>query len=651
MAERSHLILAYDANLAARQITQDTVDVFKIRTVPGGVAYPVPDCPPSYQRYKNFEKSKINGKYAWGKLGKPTNALYYHAPNLLPAIRSAGSRAWLVSGEADVWAMYSAGIRNVFSCGFTERNVVAGLPGRLKTWGVKKLYLAPDCDTVGMEWAAEIQAVLLAAGSPVEVIILALPAEIGSRYDVGRAWAEFNGPVNGFAHWLLALPPLEVVPAEETPQCNAPRLRPLDKVNPALARYRGRIAVALGVEEFAENGFSVKAVYCPFHDDQNPSASVHEAKGLYCHAEKRWYGWKRTLRQLGIGSKPKVYPLPVIPPIPPLPTLTYEIRQAMCQLDCTLTARLLDTLFANGVQAGTDLPIAEISKLAKSTKMSLNTVYRACEPIQTEMGTMIFLQKRLVSSNSLQPTGGNNENNSGKRRGRPSVYFRIPTLDELETTLRIEHTTRCYTSMTAAGVTSNRLYRAQVYSEMPRRHPGTYSRIFLAKGVGVSCSTAREYDQLAGLRVIEQQDRVEITTQNVDSLPEEPEKDFGVWLETGTGARYPQKRKLAKSLLKDGQSVELVRQMANWYGPGNVDGDNKTEVNGVQEVAQFASEASELASNSNFTPGSINDQTPKKLEDTAGLAVTRRLSNYEKLLLIMAERTAEETDRSAQDQR
>src|SRR5688500_5663051 len=60
---------------------------------------------------------------------------------------------------------------------------------------------------------------------------------------------------------------------------------------------------ALGVIDYGADNFSTKNVTCPFHDDKHPSASLHNEKGLYCHACARWYKWKDLAEQLGFPWK------------------------------------------------------------------------------------------------------------------------------------------------------------------------------------------------------------------------------------------------------------------------------------------------------------------------------------------------------------
>ncbi len=83
-----------------------------------------------------------------------------------------------MSGEADVWAMYSANIKNVFS-GFSESSVDQHFLEFLKNNQVSKVYIAPDLDRTGTNWSYKVQDALRTTNIDLEII--QLPADLGDK--------------------------------------------------------------------------------------------------------------------------------------------------------------------------------------------------------------------------------------------------------------------------------------------------------------------------------------------------------------------------------------------------------------------------------------------------------------------------------------
>ena len=135
--------------LRERRISDRTCKKFGIVPSFNGWVYPVPQSSVS-KRMKSYFSD--NGyKYRWipNKVGEIE--FYYHS-SLSQSVSEKSGECWFVSGEADVWAMDSANIPNVFS-GFTESSVSAKLEQFLLENGVTKLFLAPDLDNTGSNWA------------------------------------------------------------------------------------------------------------------------------------------------------------------------------------------------------------------------------------------------------------------------------------------------------------------------------------------------------------------------------------------------------------------------------------------------------------------------------------------------------------------
>ncbi len=107
--------------LAQRRITAGIVERLGITAGVHGWHYPVPGGADRV-RIKAYD-SQAQAKYRW-QPGKPAYARDYHALNFQEAVVRSRGAAWYVSGEADVWALLSAGIDHVFS-GYSEASVPA----------------------------------------------------------------------------------------------------------------------------------------------------------------------------------------------------------------------------------------------------------------------------------------------------------------------------------------------------------------------------------------------------------------------------------------------------------------------------------------------------------------------------------------------
>lgn len=136
-----------------------------------------------------------------------------------------------------------------------------------------------------------------------------------------------------------------------------------------------------------------------------------------------------------------------------------------------------------------------------------------------------------------------------------------------------------FDAMPERALTSDKLYRAEVYAALPRRKEGQYKRDTLGKDrLNISRRTALTYDKLAGLVVTPVLPaRQEMTPENVAKLPDhQPKKFRGMrWLETSTGERYPAERGAAILALQraadNGRPHEvltMVIRQPNYYKRG-----------------------------------------------------------------------------------
>jgi hypothetical protein len=548
--------------LENRRISPRTILSFQLTPdeISTGILYPVPNS--NHLRWKNFD-SQAKPKYQW-RWEKPAAAKYYHAPDLSDSIQTNAGACWLVSGEADVWALHSAGIEHVLSAGYSESSVPLDLVTDLQYFGVTTLYLAPDRDDTGERWARKVAARLM--GSGIELDVRRLPDALGVKADVGRAWQQYIREGWPFERWLLGLPRIDVEPdPATTPQVTRQGDIPLE--------YRQLVAEALGVKRFGEKGYS-QELHCPFHMDDEPSAYLHEMFGLYCFACGQWFTWTKTGGQIGVGTLREYMAahqtvhdgLPI--------QLWTEVREVLISHRLTTFSRCLDAIYMVGVQPGSIVTLESLVSSCSEYGFTASFIRRALKlgGDKREEQHPISLQLRPLLSSLQQEDGDNFVKKSG--RGRPPQEYRIPSPEEIGSTLKITATHRHYDPITLEGLRNDRRYRAEVMSARPSRRPGCYSRRELSEPLGLTPRTARRYDELAGLEVTPRFEETPLTTTDLMFLPTKRE-NFYTWLKTESGKTFTPTQDGGARALKTGETVYLVKRLTNHYqrkqdciGPG-----------------------------------------------------------------------------------
>lgn len=166
-----------------------------------GWAYPLYKASGQVYDAKRWKNADSGGtpKYAWLPK-KPDLVRYYLPPETLASIKAAWGKVYIASGEPDVMAFRAAGIKNSL-CWFGESSTPETLADDMDKLGVKLICIYPDRDDTGMKWAHTIRERL--EGSGIELMCMALPAEVGTKYDINKLWidcafdaAEFNRRLN-----------------------------------------------------------------------------------------------------------------------------------------------------------------------------------------------------------------------------------------------------------------------------------------------------------------------------------------------------------------------------------------------------------------------------------------------------------------------
>lgn len=499
--------------LYERRLSAEVLQLFSIQPHGSGWQYPAA----GGVRWKNAN-SKAQPKYAWIG-GKPEGAEFYHAPDLVQSIQSSSGALWIASGEPDVWALRSAGINHALS-GFTEASVRESLRELLYSLGVLIVYIAPDLDPAGQQWARKIATAL--NGSGIELDCRALPEALGSKADLGRAWQQFNSRIK-FEQWLTGLPRFEpeliVTPKEARIEATGETLHNVPD------DYRLAIIERLGVLSFGSDGWSNKTIYkgtkgkgkaqvlCPFHSDKHPSASVHKSIGLKCFSAcgGRVYLWHEIGEQIGLGSIGDWYKAHA--DIAQVRTeLTCELREALVKAGKTSAARVIDALYSIGYQAGNTFVIAEAGKQLKdlvSDKTLRSAINKDCGD-----GSFCLFFPTLLSlqQSTMEKTGKN-------LGGRPSKSFVMPAPSQIAEILGVRIGSH-YATMPAEALRDRKRYRAEVIAAQPRRKAGQYARKYLADRIGVTPRTAQNYDKLNNLKVTQMFNRQLLTAEDIAALPE-----------------------------------------------------------------------------------------------------------------------------------
>lgn len=519
--------------LSERRITPRVMTVFDIQPFKGGWKYPTPS---GGYRWKNAD-SKADPKYKW--LDGKDN--FYHAQDIASAIYSAGGACWFVSGEADVWAMQSAGITHAMS-GYTEAQVSPELPAYLESMGVTVLYIAPDLDQAGARFARLIAQAL--QESSIEIDARQLPDTLGDKGDIGKAWAGYTKR-QPFERWLLGLPRFIPEP-EPKPEPKAPQV----DAGIIPAGYRQLIADILQATEYQADGFTKKNVRCPFHNDgKHADASLHKDKGLYCHVCGRWFTWNETGIKIGAGSLRAWRLVNTY-------ALSTELREALLRDNKTSLARMLDAVALKGWIAGKEFARKD-AVIACSDLLSVWTIRQAL------LNLCGFFPPFYITSSMKEKTRINS-----KQRRPPKVY-KLPELSALASKLLVRQIH--FDEMPAHKIKIAADYRAEVYAALPRRKAGQYARKTLTERIAVSTRTGQSYDKRANLIVTPNIERQEFTPDEIADLPDKVYKNrkYNLWLEDESGKRYrPDKESIKRIADNGGGKVYRVIQSANTYKAG-----------------------------------------------------------------------------------
>lgn len=270
-------------------------------------------------RWKSFHSQRPAGDETWAKYRwlpeKPADAKYFCPPkcNLTEAVDDGFGTLYMVGGEVAAMTMIEAGWKNT-TCTFGDSAIPDTLLDDLKRWRVQTLHLIPDRDESGQRWACAIRDAL-SAQLDVKLIVSALPYDLEKSHgkDVNDFWLDsprdpggFNSMLFNLSHWRL--PEAQVQDTRWTP--------PEGDTVGLPARFLEAVERALDVRgDYNSDGWSLKHVRCPFHDDATPSANWNRTLSiLRCHSTcGQSYLAKEVGERFGIHLRDYLDSTPLIP--------------------------------------------------------------------------------------------------------------------------------------------------------------------------------------------------------------------------------------------------------------------------------------------------------------------------------------------------
>lgn len=254
-------------------------------------------------------------------------------------------------------------------------------------------------------------------------------------------------------------------------------------------------------------------------------------------------------------------PIPLIERAKQLPN---AVREALLQRKDGFLARVLDALLLTGVRVGEWLNTSQIIDVLGKVGIGRNTIYQALRM------TEIFNPQaptanadKSAEKHIKQCLFDSGTNPIKNKRGRPSLYFQMPSFDRLCQWLGVKN--RGSDTLTIADVQTPTAYRRALYQAHIKRAPGAYTRQWQSQRLGICGRTCRRYDRQCGISVYPRYHEQPILWDTLEGVINEDRTIGGRFMMDETGRRYPEDRLLAKRLLGQGRRLSLMVQGANYY--------------------------------------------------------------------------------------
>lgn len=308
----------------------------------------------------------------------------------------------------------------------------------------------------------------------------------------------------------------------------------------------------LGVHKFKSNGFSARNIKCLFHNDRQPSASLHREKGLYCHSCGQWYTWKAMAGKLGVewhtAKKSKQVHT----------YLTDEVIQKFLVHKRIRACQVLSELY----RLGYENKVLNVKEIIAVTGCSNSVVARMTKE------SLFF--PSLPTSYNIQEEGKRGNNS---KRGRKQRFLRVPTLSELETLLDCDDSKRFYTLEVSEDVAELKAEVIALPVKRAKDQTAQLPRMYLGRAAGVkSPKTVRKYMKMVS-DIEKDEDEGLLTVAEFDVMPE-TQKEYEQTRKNGRKHLRVRKMRfgynkeqalVAITLAGSLEGVTVVTQRANIY--------------------------------------------------------------------------------------
>lgn len=328
-----------------------------------------------------------------------------------------------------------------------------------------------------------------------------------------------------------------------------------------------------------DNGWTLEqtlAILAPAHSDQK-SYVAHTPESDFIRQREAF----NTIRS--VYSRP---PRPKLIRVVMNAGLPNTVREFLFQSKQTGVVRLWEGLRLKGIRPGQIFTADQAITLLKGI-VGRDSIYQALNALDGA-GEALFEcfspsghPKASNDAAAVQKTGTTKKMHFGRaqkpginKKGRRTRQFVMP--DPLDWCAKLGLKTATSDPLSIDDLSTAKETRKAVHREFIKRRPGTYPRRFLAHRLGVTLGSIDTYNDEIPIFYREQFIETRLCWSNLDIIPDDFTLD-GVFLEDGSGKRYPALRPLAAKLLRQGKTLTYKRQDANyyWYGEG---GEKEREV-------------------------------------------------------------------------
>lgn len=160
-----------------------------------------------------------------------------------------------------------------------------------------------------------------------------------------------------------------------------------------------------------------------------------------------------------------------------------------------------------------------------------------------------------------------------RRRGRRNMVFTMPEANEARKSVSASNL-KIRDTLPETAFKSLKAYRVALHCALIKRRPGKYTRGLLARRLGVSKQTTRNYDKECGHSVSPDYVILPLLPSDIDSMPTHKIKGGTRrrWIayDEATGfmeKNAPPVKAIALKWLSQGKKVYIYEQAANFYRP------------------------------------------------------------------------------------